>query len=168
METHQSSWVLTVGVIKETLLLLHLTHPPKQWQEKGLQVFRRWATHKRLREGFIRLALRLGGVHLFPVFTSQLHSDEGLRVPTPWWLKTWELLLTQSFNALLCPEWKWCRPSIPRSAHVYWQQHHLIISGDQKWCQWLCVSSYEHNGLLRASYHRGHPLHMVERAWLHY
>lgn len=50
---------------------------------KGPRVFRRWATHKRLQAVFIRLALRLGGVHPFPVFTSQLSGDEGLRVPTP-------------------------------------------------------------------------------------
>ena len=61
---------------------------PKQWQEEGQQVFRRWAIHKHLQAGFFRLALRLGGsIH----FLFLPHSDGGLSVPTA--------LMTQNLRA---------------------------------------------------------------------
>lgn len=129
--------LLTAGVIKETLLLPLLTKTPNNGR-KGPPVFRRWATHKHLQARFIRLALRFGMGVLwgmeglpFPVFTTRLGLNWALHVPAP--LMTQNLIHTIiQYSIMLRLEV--VQPIYPygTSARVSWQQHHVIISGNQK------------------------------------
>lgn len=91
-----------------------------------------------------------GGVHPFPVFTSQLSVDEGLCVPTPLMTQNLWAATNTVIQYSIMSKMEVVQPMHPL-VHLYWRQHHLIICGDQKWCQWLCVSRYEHNGMLRVS-----------------
>lgn len=125
-EDHYSCWALTVGVIKETLLLPPLTEAQNNGR-KRLRVFRRWTTHKHIQAGFIRLALRVLAVVGGPsisCFYLPAKQWQGLCVPT--------LLMTQNLwaatNAInqytIQSRMEVVQTHIPGSTRVHWQQHH--------------------------------------------
>lgn len=144
-ETHQSSRAMTVGVIKENVPVLHLTNTPNNGR-KGLQVFRRWATHKLLQARFIRLALRLGwGVNFLflllswavtNLFVCQQHK----------WLKTCEPQITTIIQYSIIPRMDvvqtqhWNVTEMPSTHYWWWPEMMPVTVCLQQWTQWFVKS----------------------------